>query len=278
MNADHQRTIDAYAAVADGWARWEPEFVAFTCPVTLRLVQRLAPRPGEHVLDVGCGTGEPALAAAALVAPGGRVDAIDVTAEMLAVARQRAASLGVENVAFRQAAVEELAATSRPYDAVVSRWGLIFCRDAAAQLHRIRAWLRPGGRIAVATWTPMENSPGFHFINEAVTELLDLPPPDPDEPGMQNLSRPGRLAEILAHAGFRNVGVEPVRLCEVVRDGRDFWQMSLDTGAALRGALQRLSPQQLDELGRRVAEQVERFRVGGVLRIPAVAQVGWATA
>jgi len=278
MSSDRERTIKAYAEAARGWARWEAEFVAFTWPVTLRLVQRLGLSAGHRVLDIGCGTGEPALAIASVVGPDGRVRATDLTPEMLAVARERAKVLRIENVEFEQAAIEELGPPAKPYDAVVSRWGVIFCRDVAAELRRIRGWLKPGGRIALATWTPMENSPGFQLVNDAVTKLLDLPPPDPDEPGMQNVSRPGQLAEVLTAAGYRDVGAELVPLMCVVRDGREYWEMSLDTGATLRAVLKRLSAAQHDELGRRMAEAAERFRVGEVLRIPALAQVGWAAA
>src|SRR5262249_2420945 len=156
------------------------EFVAFTWPVTIRLLKRLGLKSGDRLLDIGCGTGEPGLAAAGWVAPGGRVHAVDVTPEMLAIARQRAAALRIRNIEFQQAAAEEIKAPAAPYDAVVSRWGIIFCRDVVAQLRRIRAWLRPGGRIALATWTPMENSPGFQMINEELTKLIHIPPPDPD--------------------------------------------------------------------------------------------------
>src|SRR5262245_47854732 len=129
MSSDRERTIRAYAEAARGWARWEAEFVAFTWPVTLRLVQRLGLTAGQRVLDIGCGTGEPALAIASTVGPGGAVRATDLTPEMLAVARQRAAALRIENIEFEQAAIEELGPPARAYDAVVSRWGVIFCRD-----------------------------------------------------------------------------------------------------------------------------------------------------
>jgi len=272
---EHRRRAHrAYVAVHSGWARWEAQFVAFTWPVTLRLVIDSGARPGMQVLDLCCGTGEPALALASAVGPTGRVTAVDLTDEMLGVARQRAATLNIKNVDFVHSAVEDLAFPAASFDAVVSRWGLIFAADVPAQLRRIRSWLRPPGRLALATWTPMENSPGFHAINAAVTRLLDLPPPNPDEPGMQNLSRPGALAAALTAAGFSDVHTDFVSLATTVRSGEEYWELSRDTGASLRAVLDRLNPEQLAQLAREVIQAVERFRSGELLRIPALAQVG----
>lgn len=276
---DHrQRAHSAYVAVHSGWARWEAQFVAFAWPMTLRLVIASAAQPGMRILDLGCGTGEPSLALATAVGPTGRVTALDLTDEMLSVARARAASLKIENVDFRHAAIEDADFPAASFDAVVSRWGLIFCKDVVAQLRRIRAWLRPAGRVAVATWTPMENSPGFQAVNHAVSRLMNLPPPNPDEPGMQHLSRPGALAEALQAAGFGSVGTDVVPLATVVRSGAEYWQLSRDTGASLNAVLGKLTPDQLASLEREVAGAVEPFRSGELLRIPALAQVGWGSA
>lgn len=276
---DHRdRAHRAYVAVHAGWARWEAQFVAFTWPVTLRLVLESGARPGMRILDLGSGTGEPALALATAVGPTGRVTAVDFTNEMLNVARERAAALKIQHVDFVHSAIEDLNFPAASFDAVVSRWGLIFAADVPAQLRRIRAWLRPAGRIALATWTPMENSPGFQAVNTAVSRVLNLPPPNPDEPGMQNLSRAGALAEALRAAGFSDIGAELIHLATIVRSGSEYWQLSLDTGASLRAVLDRLKPEQLAALEREVAEAVEPFRSGELLRIPALAQVGWGRA
>lgn len=272
------RAHRAYVAVHSGWARWEAQFVAFAWPMTLRLVIESAARPGMRILDLGCGTGEPTLALATAVGPTGRVTALDLTDEMLNVARERAAALKIENVDFRHAAIEDAEFPPASFDAVVSRWGLIFCTDVVAQLRRIRTWLHPTGRVAIATWTPMENSPGFHAVNQAVSRVLNLAPPNPDEPGMQNLSRPGALAESLRAAGFSSVGTDFVPLATIVRNGPEYWQLSRDTGASLNAVLGKLKPDQLAAVEREVAGAVEKFRSGELLRIPALAQIGWGSA
>lgn len=274
-NPARRRARALYAAVAAGWERWEPHFEAFTAPLTAELLAALDLQPGARVLDIGCGTGSPALALAAALGPTGRVLAVDPTEEMLRVAHERAAAREQTNVEFRLAAIEECDLSPESFDAVVSRWGIIFCEDAVGQLARIRRWLRPDGRIALSTWTPMENSPGFLAVNHAVSRRLDLPPPDPDKPGMQNLSRPGRLAEALREAGYRDVQTRFVRLSTVVCDGNEYWDMMRDTGATLRAALLKLPPAEVAHVGTEVAAAVEAFHRGGVLRIPATAQLGF---
>ncbi|MCK6457607.1 MAG: class I SAM-dependent methyltransferase [Phycisphaerae bacterium] len=273
-----ERTRQDYDAVAAGWQAWEPHIVAFSWPVTHRLLDAVELRAGMHVLDVGCGIGDPTVAIASRVGPTGRVTAIDLSPRMIEVARQRAASLGLAAIDFRVCAIEEFDAAPASFDAVVGRWSLIFCEDVAAQLARIRGWLRPGGRLAMSTWTPMEQSLGFAAINRAVNRVAKLPPLDPCKPGMQNLSTPGHLADALGRAGFVSVGAEPVRLSTVVRDGDEYWRMSCEMGASLRAVLHTLSEEQIAAIGSNVAQAVEEFRCGAVLRIPSVAQVGWGSA
>lgn len=274
----HARTRTAYESVAAGWERWEPQFACFTAPVTQRLIAAVRPEAGHAILDVGCGTGDPAVQLAAAVAPNGRVTAIDLSPAMLEVARRRAAALRIHHIEFVECAFEHLDFPAVSLDGVVGRWSLIFSDRIQEGLARIRSWLRPGGRLAISTWTPMENSPGFRMINEAVRRVTGLPEPDPEQPGMQYLSHPGRLEAVLKAAGFRDVSTELVPLAAVVRDGREYWEMSRDTGASLAAVLSRLSPEQLADIASDVAARVERFRSGEVLRIPALAQVGAGTA
>jgi ubiquinone/menaquinone biosynthesis C-methylase UbiE len=273
-----RRILDDWTAAAAGWREWEPHIVAFTWPMTLAMLEALDLRPGQRALDVGCGIGDPALAMARPVGPRGRVLALDPTPEMLATARDRAAALGLDNIDFRRALVEEVDFEPASFDAIAGRWSFIFCVDVAAQLARARAWLRPGGRMAVATWTPQQFSPGFEAINTALNRVASLPPLDATKPGRLRLSDPGQLEAALAAAGLRDVSVFPVQLSIFARDGDEFWRLTSQMGGSLHAVIRGLRPDQREAVRTEVVAAVEKFRAAGGLRIPAQAQLGIGTA
>src|SRR5438105_7751189 len=90
-----------WSAVARGWARWEAPMMHYLAGVNAPLARALRLEPGMRVLDLGCGIGEPALAFAPIVEPGGAVLAVDVAADMVALARRRARARDIRNVQFR---------------------------------------------------------------------------------------------------------------------------------------------------------------------------------
>jgi ubiquinone/menaquinone biosynthesis C-methylase UbiE len=110
--------------------------------------------PGQRVLDVATGVGEPALSAARRSGPTARVDAIDSSAAMLDLARARAAELNLENVMFREMAAENLAYPEASFDAVLCRWGLMFLENLQETLAGFRRILVPGGRLVAVVWGP----------------------------------------------------------------------------------------------------------------------------
>lgn len=272
------RIVQEWTDAAAGWRRWEPHIIAFSWPMTHRLVDALCLSGGEHVLDVGCGFGDPAGAIAQRIGPTGRLIAIDPVAEMVDTARSRLSRLGLDHVDFRVAGVEEVEIPQSSLDAVCGRWSFIFCPDPVGALRRARSWLKPGGRLALSTWTPMPNNPGFHAINQALNRQVELPPIDSTKPGMLQLAEPGQLENALAAAGFRDVRVDEVRLSIFARDGRDFWDMMSGIGGSLARVIRTLTPTQQNDVRNDVAEAVSTHRDADVLRIPALAQVGSAIA
>src|SRR5688500_8730418 len=120
--------------------------------------------PGDRVLDVACGTGALTLAAAERVGEHGSVVGIDVSPEMLAVARRKPT-----RIEWVEAVAEALPLPDQSFDAVISQFGLMFFRDRTAALTEMMRVLRPPGRLAVAVCGAVEDSPGY----SAFAELLD---------------------------------------------------------------------------------------------------------
>ena len=274
----HERVREEWQSVAQGWRRWEPMFESFSWPLALRMATVAEVGSGQRVLDVGCGIGDPTLQVAVLVGPHGRVLGIDIAEGMVAIARERAAALGLAHVEFR---VDDITTAELPeaaFDVVLGRWSLIYLEDVPAVLERLRRALVPGGRIAVTAWAPPEANPWFLVPHEALARVGPVPTLDVSAPGLFHLSMDGALARALVGAGFQTVGQERVVLSQLVHDGAEFWRMMTDTGGPLGSLIDRLSPAAAGAVAADVAARLERYRAGEVLRIPAQAQLAWGRA
>ncbi len=263
------------SATAGGWRRWEPLLGTFTWPVSLRMAAVAEIGPGQRVLDVGCGMGDPTLQVAVLVGPHGRVVGLDLSEVMLAAARERAAALGLAHVEFRAGDVRTVPLEPEGFEVVLGRFSLIFLADVVAALARLRAALVPGGRIAVAGWAPPDSNPWFTIAMEEAAALRPVAAPDPGAPGPFHLSTDGALARALLAAGFQAVQQERVLLSLFARDGAECWAMAAELAGPLAPALADLSPADRARLIEAVGRRVEPFRTGDVLRIPGQAQVAW---
>lgn len=178
-----------------------------------RALEVLAPAPGEHVLDLGCGCGDSSLALARRVAPGGRVLGLDLSEPMLARAAERAARAGLANLSFRAADVQAAPLEAGAFDAAFSRFGVMFFADPVAAFRNVRSALRPGGRLAFACWRPVTENPWVLVPMAAAAPLLPLPaPPPPGAPGPFAFGDAARVRGILEAAGFADVAIEPADL------------------------------------------------------------------
>jgi SAM-dependent methyltransferase len=175
-------------------------------PVGEVLLAKAALQPGEDVLDVGCGCGATALAAAELVAPG-TVTGADLSAPMLDVARQRAG--GTPGVTFLEADVQTDPFEPR-FDVVVSRFGTMFFDDQVAAFTSIRGALRPGGRLCIATWQPIAANDWLAVPGAVLVAHGAVPTTDDTGPGMFGQADPDQVHAELGAAGWQQVDVEPV--------------------------------------------------------------------
>jgi enediyne biosynthesis protein CalE5 len=193
---------------AQGWRKWSELIDASAGSISRRLVELAEVEPGSRVLDVAAGYGEPSMTAASVAAPDGSVVASDISAEMLAYGRERAAAAGVTNIEFVESGVQDLDFPERSFDAALSRFGIIFDPDGEGAAARVRGFLKPGARMAIASWGQPDEVPFLAVPMRTAMQKLDVPPPPPGTPGP--LSRPTHeaLGGLLEGGGFSDVAVE----------------------------------------------------------------------
>ena len=238
---------EQWNSAASGWRKWAPAIDAGTSVISERLVELAGIEPGSRVLDVAAGYGQPALTAASKASPGGSVVATDISSEMLAHGRERAAAEGLENVEFVESPAAALEFPDASFDAALSRWGIIFEPEAEAVAARIRAFLKPGGHFAIASWGPPERVPMIGLPMKVVSERLDVPPPPPGTPGP--LSRPTSqaIAGLLEAAGFTDITVEDAEVVMEWESPEQFTAFNRDIVPPLRAMLAERAEQEQKE-------------------------------
>ena len=191
-------------AAAQGWLKWASVFEDQWKGVNERLINLAVIQTGDRVLDIATGVGDPALSVARHVGPEGLVIGIDQSPQMVALAEERAAKAGLENVKFRQMDAEALDLPRNSFDAVVCRWGFMLLPDLSSTLGQIRHLLVPGGALAAAVWDTPQNVPFLSLPMGIAQRVFQLQPSPPQAPSPFGLAG-GVLEQHMARAGFSDV-------------------------------------------------------------------------
>lgn len=259
--------------VEEIWRRYDPMEARLTAPLSARMLDLAGLAPGMRVLDLATGRGEPAVAAARRVGPDGRVLGVDVSAPMLAMARERALREGVANLdllAMDAAAPEGIPGGA--FDAALARWGLMYMDSPVAALANAGRALTPGGALVAAVWAEPERVPYVSLPRRLLERRMALPPVDPDAPGTFYYADPERLPRDLRRAGFRVEHVEDVETpvmeaetaAEVVA-----WTLAFGMARLLAGVPGETRRAWEGDMAR----EAEALRRGGVIRLGGVSRV-----
>jgi ubiquinone/menaquinone biosynthesis C-methylase UbiE len=195
--------LAAYRDERAVWRRYDDDEQRLTAPISERLLDLAALRPGQRVLDIATGRGEPAVRAAARVAPGGLVLGTDRSADMLELARERAAHEGVTTLQLLVADAQTLPGVPvASFDVALSRWGLMYVdrpREALAAAHRS---LKPEGTLVLAVWTRPAQVAWWSVPRDILARHASLPASEAVAYGTFRYAEPAALHDDLAATGF----------------------------------------------------------------------------
>jgi SAM-dependent methyltransferase len=264
-----------WQTVAAGWEVHADDFRRDTMPVSMWMLEALAPQPGHAVLEIAAGIGDTGFLAAELIEPGGTLITSDLVPEMLSAAQRRAEALGVTNARFRQIDAQAIDQPAASLDGILSRWGYMLMADAEAALRDTRRVLKRGGRLALAAWADPDDNPWTVLPVAALAER-GLVEPVPPGPGQFAWAPEGAVEQNLDAAGFVEYDVEPLTFAMRYRSVEAWWQTAQDMSLRVQ---ERASRDRDDEI---VAELADRARewtaADGSLTLPARTWVAMATA
>jgi len=244
---------------AAGWKKWFHITDTSAQPVSDRMVALAKIKPGDRVLDIATGLGEPALTAARAAGPTGHVLATDLSQDMMDFAAKRAADLRLDNVDFRIVDANALDLPEASFDAVLSRWGLMFLTELDTTLAAIHRCLKPGGRLVAVVWGPGDGAPTNSLADRVLHKRLGLPPPTEGALTPFALKDTDAFMERTRKAGFREVMGEWIEVVVEFKSPDEFAAYRRDRASGIKKHLAKLSPAEQDAAWDAVAKAAERF-------------------
>ena len=191
------------------WVDMQPRIDEMLRPFGEKTLAALGPKSGEKVLEIGCGTGTMTLTLAERVKPSGEIVAVDISKPMLKLARSRTNSLTPDGPVFVEGDAQVHNFSTGYFDALFSRFGVMFFDDPITAFRNFRDAVRPGGRLAYVCWADRKDNPWIRLPTGASREFLDIPPPpEVDAPGQFAMEREARIKEVLEESGWSNAAIE----------------------------------------------------------------------
>jgi SAM-dependent methyltransferase len=265
-----QKVISQWRAAAPLWEKHREIIREMFAPVTQALVEDGEIGRGHTVLDIATGPGEPALTVAALVGTEGEAFGIDPVPEMVAAARRAADHLGFRNAQFNVAFPDHLPFPADTFDAVVSRFGVMFFPSPVDAVREILRVLKPGRKVAMAVWYFAERNPFHCSLARVVERFVVSPPPAPDAPDAFRFANPGKLRDLLGEAGAMAPAERLLQFTiRAPISVEDFWTLRLEMSEKLREKIAVLSNDQVTEVKRHALQALRQYSTDGGMSFPA---------
>jgi ubiquinone/menaquinone biosynthesis C-methylase UbiE len=269
MQPDNE-VINRWNNSAPFWEKHHEIIRQMFAPITQALIAEAQIGKGNRVLDVATGPGEPALTLADVVGPEGKVSGVDPITEMVAGARRGAERLGLKNTSFEVAFADQLPFATETFDAVVSRFGVMFFPSPLDGVREMLRVLKPARTLALAVWGPVERNP-FHIAMAQVIDRFIAPqPPAPDAPDAFRFARRGKLLEIFSQAGAVTPAERSLQFhIQAQISAEKFWTLRCEMSETYRKNLAALSAEQRAEVKHLSLEAFREYSTESGLSFPA---------
>lgn len=251
----------SWDSVAIGWQKWWKTFEKDAQNLSNHLVELAKINSSSKVLDIATGIGEPAITAAKKVGSGdGHVLATDISPQMLSIARQRAISLGLQDmIEFKEGDAETISLPASAFDAVLCRWGLMFLPDLRDGLSNIYRSLVNGGHLAAAVWASPDKVPFLSVAMNTVVKETHKPLPPSDTPGPFKLADQNIVTSALLECGFKDIAVERINVIFTFSSAEEYTQFNQSIAAPINAMLAGQSPERREEIWKAVTETARSY-------------------
>ena len=266
--------LAAWETSSQYWSKYQHMVEIMFAPMSRVLIEEAGIGPGQSVLDVGGGSGEPSLTIAKTVGELGSVTYTDPAAGMVKAASAEAGRRGFSNIQFQQAGAEQLPFPDGSFDAIVSRLSAMFFGEPLGGLREMLRVAKPDGRVALLVWSSSEANPFFRGVSEVLDRFVAPEPEVEDAPTAFRFAAPGKLAKLLEAAGAHSVTERKFPFSiEAPIDIDQFWNLRTEMSDSFRKKLAGLVPDQVAAIKYAVQKNVARYFKTGSMSFPGEALI-----